>query len=78
MQILTQPGCTSLGEDLRLLASHAAPADCVYYAECQEAYQRVCCSLLTTFLLPCMTANTLSTLAKEILLCVPLHPFEMP
>jgi len=69
MQILTQPGCTSLGEDLRLLASHAAPADRVYYAECQEAYQRVGCSLLTNFLLPCMTANTFSVLQPRRFCC---------
>lgn len=41
LQMLTQPGCSSLDEDLQLLAAHAAPGDRKHYATCRTVYLKV-------------------------------------
>ncbi len=42
MQLLTQPGRTTLDADLQVLARHAAPADRNLYAKCLQSYRAVC------------------------------------
>ena len=45
VQILSQPGRTSLDADLEVLARHAAPDDCKVYAFCRAVYRMVCPAL---------------------------------
>ncbi len=61
VQLLTQPGRTSLDADLQVLARHAAPADRTLYAKCLQIYRTVChCTMqfLLCNLLPRMLVST--------------------
>ena len=40
--MLTEPGRTSLGADLKLLNDNAVPADCNLYDKCLKRYRAVC------------------------------------